>query len=112
MDDELIQGIVERDGVIGLIFFRDFLEGKNCSKNPLECFFNNLTYLIDTYGYKYVAFGSDFYGIPPHRVVYSETKESFDIAGILDYLENRLSKKELEAIAVKNFERLLLNVLD
>ena len=112
IDDEIIQGIVERDGVIGLIFFRDFLEGEKCPKNPLECFFNHVSYLIDTYGYRYVAFGSDFYGIPPHRVVYSETKESFDIAGILDYLEKRLSKKELEAIAVKNFERLLLNALE
>ena len=56
IDDEIIQGIVERDGVIGLIFFRDFLESEKCSKDPLDCFFNHITYLIENYGYKYVAF--------------------------------------------------------
>ena len=107
VSDEVISKIVDRKGVIGLIYFKKFLKTEKCKDNGLECFYEHLRYIIDNYGYEYVAIGSDFYGILPHMTIYSESNEADDVAKVLEYLKERLSKKELEHLAYKNFEEFL-----
>lgn len=111
IDDDVISGIVDRKGVIGIIFFNNFLKTKKCGDGGLECFYEHVRYIIDNYGYEFVSFGSDFYGILPDKCIYAESNEIDDIGKVVEFLQERLSKKELEHMAYKNFERLILQIL-
>ena len=103
---DVIDGIVDRKGVIGIIFHKGMLKNEKCEE-PLECFLLHINYLIDNYGIDYVCFGSDFYGITPEMSIYSKTKEVDDVKAVLNFLSERFSKSDLEKIAYLNFENFL-----
>ena len=58
IDDESIRAITDTDGVIGITLIRDTL------KTPdINGIMESINYLGDSYGWRYVAIGTDFLGI-------------------------------------------------
>ena len=110
LKDDQIKAIAERDGVIGVNAIPSFVDNE---KPTLEKMITHLEYIVDLVGYKHVGFGFDF-------VYYlkgwsEKSVEGFEneskIPELLKKLNETFSKKEVEAIAFKNFERVFERVV-
>ncbi|MCD6189004.1 MAG: dipeptidase [Thermococcus sp.] len=110
LKDDQIKAIAERDGVIGVNAIPSFVDNE---KPTLEKMITHLEYIVDLVGYKHVGFGFDF-------VYYlkgwsEKSVEGFEneskIPELLKKLNETFSKKEAEAIAFKNFERVFERVV-
>jgi membrane dipeptidase len=110
LKDEQIKAIAERDGVIGINAIPSFIDKE---KPTLEKMIEHIVYTVDLTGYKHVGFGFDF-------VYYlkgwsGKSVEDFEneakIPTLIEKLRERLSEKEIEAIAFENFERVFERVI-
>ncbi|MGQ4834233.1 MAG: dipeptidase [Candidatus Asgardarchaeia archaeon] len=110
VSEKVIERVVDRKGVIGIIFHKGMLNNEKC-KDPIDCFILHLNYIVDNYGIDYVCFGSDFYGILPSMSIYSKTTEVEDVKDVLSMLSDYFTKSDLEKIAYLNFERFLKDSL-
>jgi len=104
-DEKVIEGVVDRKGVIGIIFHKGMLKVNDCK--PLDCFLKHMDYIIENYGIDYVAIGSDLYGIMPEDSIYFKSGEVDDVGAVISLLSERYSKTEIEKIAYLNFENFL-----
>jgi membrane dipeptidase len=110
LTDEQLKAIAERDGVIGAVAIPSFVDGE---RPTLEKYVSHIEYMADLVGYRHVGLGFDF-------VYYLEgwsgkSVEGFEnesrIPQLLELLKERFSKKEIEGIAFKNFERVFERVV-
>ncbi|MCD6515656.1 MAG: membrane dipeptidase [Candidatus Odinarchaeota archaeon] len=104
-DEKVIEGVVDRKGVIGIIFHKGMLKVNDCK--PLDCFLKHMDYIIENYGIDHVAIGSDLYGIMPEDSIYFKSGEVDDVGAVISLLSERYSKTEIEKIAYLNFENFL-----
>ena len=110
LKDDQIKAIAERDGVIGVNAIPSFVDNE---KPTLEKMITHLEYIVDLVGYKRVGFGFDFVyylkGWSEKSVEGLENESK--IPELLKKLNETFSKKEVEAIAFKNFERVFERVV-
>lgn len=110
LKDEQIKAIAERDGVIGINAIPSFIDPEAPTLNKM---INHLKYIVDLVGYRYVGFGFDFVyylGNQSGKRVKGFENER-DIPKLIRALEDIFSKKEIEAIVFKNFERVFERVI-
>lgn len=110
LKDDQIKAIAERNGVIGVNAIPSFVDNE---KPTLEKMITHLEYIVDLVGYKHVGFGFDFVyylkGWSEKSVEGLENESK--IPELLKKLNETFSKKEVEAIAFKNFERVFERVV-
>ena len=110
LTDEQIRAIAERDGVIGAVAIPSFVDKE---KPTLDKYLEHIAYMADLAGYRHVGLGFDFvYYLKGWK---GESVEGFEneskIPALLEKLNERFSKKEVEAIAFKNLERVFERVV-
>ncbi|ALV62489.1 membrane dipeptidase [Thermococcus sp. 2319x1] len=110
LKDDQIKAITERDGVIGVTAIPSFVDKENPTMDKMVA---HLEYIEDLAGYKHVGFGFDFVyylkGWSGKSVKGFENESK--IPELLRRLNETFSKRETEAIAFKNFERVFERVV-
>ncbi len=105
LTDEQLKAIAERDGVVGAVAIPSFVDRE---KPTIEKYVEHIAYMVDLIGHEHVGLGFDF-------VYYlrewggGKSVEGFEneskIPELLKLLHERFSKKEVDGITFKNFER-------
>ncbi len=110
LNDEQLKAIAERNGVVGAVAIPSFVDEKDPT---LERYVEHIIYMIDLIGYRSVGLGFDF-------VYYLEGWSGKAVKGLeneagipllLESLGERLSEKEVKAIAYGNFKRVFEEVI-
>ena len=110
LTDDQILAIAERGGVIGAVAIPSFVDRE---RPTLEKYVEHIVYMVELAGYRHVGLGFDFvYYLPgwSGRSVEGFEDES-KIPDLIGTLEERLSEKEVKAIAFENFERVFKRVV-
>ena len=110
LTDDQILAIAERGGVIGAVAIPSFVDRE---RPTLGKYVEHIVYMVELAGYRHVGLGFDFvYYLPgwSGRSVEGFEDES-KIPDLIRTLEERLSEKEVKAIAFKNFERVFKRVV-
>lgn len=112
LTDEMIRGIAEKGGVMGINFFPDFLrDGKNEGirfETGLDAAVAHIRHMIKVGGADCVGLGSDFDGIP----VYCELTDASKMPLLEEKLRaERFTEEEIEKIFYKNVLRVYKAVL-
>lgn len=103
LPDELIYGIAERGGVIGMNYYEAFIRPPSSQQSLVEGLVNHIKHFIQIGGIECVGLGSDFDGIEEHP----ELVDIRSIAKIEKALrEAGFSTSECEKIFYQNVERL------
>jgi len=110
LTDEQIKAIAEGGGVIGAVAIPGFVDKE---KPTLDKYVEHIIYMVDLAGYQHVGLGFDFvYYLKGWK---GEVIEGFEneskIPALLKKLNERFSKREVEAIAFKNFERVFERIV-
>ncbi|BAD86229.1 microsomal dipeptidase homolog [Thermococcus kodakarensis KOD1] len=104
LTDEQLKAIAERDGVVGAVAIPSFVDRE---KPTIEKYVEHIEYMADLIGYEHVGLGFDF--VYYLREWGGKSVEGFEneskIPELLNLLHERFSKKEVEGITFKNFER-------
>ncbi|WP_048058222.1 dipeptidase [Pyrococcus yayanosii] len=110
LTDEQIKAIAERDGVIGAVAIPSFVDKE---RPTLERYVEHIIYMADLAGYKHVGLGFDFvYYLPNWSGKSVEGFESEkDIPKLIALLRDRMSEREVRAIAFENFRRVFEKVV-
>jgi len=110
LTDEQIKAIAERGGVIGAVAIPSFVDRE---RPTLNRYVEHIEYMVDTVGYRHVGFGFDFvYYLPGWNGKYIEGFENESrIPVLLEKLRERLSEKEIKAVAFENFKRVFERVI-
>lgn len=113
LKDEQIKAIAEKRGVIGINAIPSFIDKK---KPTLEKMIKHVEYIADLVGYKHVGFGFDFeYYLRDIVKMDINSLNGFENESKIPHLINKLkenfSKKEVDAIAFKNFKRVFMRAL-
>lgn len=112
LTDEMIRGIAEKGGVMGMNFFPDFLrDGKNegaSLKTGLDAVVAHICHMVRVGGIDCVGLGSDFDGIP----VYCELTDASKMPLLEEKLRaERFTEEEIEKIFYKNVLRVYKEIL-
>ncbi|MDR2655090.1 MAG: membrane dipeptidase [Oscillospiraceae bacterium] len=91
LTDGQIKAIIERGGLIGLNFYRDFVRGENPAEAGLEDLERHIYHILNLGGQDALCMGSDFDGC----VTVAGLKDLRDTAGFYDYMLNRGYDKAL-----------------
>ncbi|MFA4646812.1 dipeptidase [Pyrococcus kukulkanii] len=110
LTDEQIKAIAERDGVIGAVAIPAFVDKE---KPTIEKYVEHIEYMVNLVGYKHVGLGFDFvYYLPGWS---GKSIEGFEneskIPKLVELLNERFSKKEVEGITFENFKRVFERVI-
>ena len=110
LTDEQIKAIAEGNGVIGAVAIPGFVDKE---KPTLDEYVEHIVYIADLAGYQHVGLGFDFvYYLKGWK---GDVIEGFEnegrIPALLERLNERFSKREVEAIAFKNFERVFERIV-
>ncbi|WP_456396384.1 dipeptidase [Thermococcus sp.] len=109
LSDEQIKAIAERDGVVGAVAIPSFVH-KN--EPTLEKYVEHIEYMVELAGHRHVGLGFDFVyyleGWSGKSIRGFENEEK--IPALLELLGERFSKKEVEAITFRNFERVFRKI--
>ncbi|HIH73188.1 MAG TPA: membrane dipeptidase [Thermococcaceae archaeon] len=110
LKDDQIKALAERDGVIGVNAIPSFVDKENPTLDKLVA---HIEYIADLAGYEHVGLGFDFVyylkGWSEKSVKGFENESK--IPELLKRLNETFSKREVEAIAFKNFERVFERVV-
>ncbi|GAB6103073.1 dipeptidase [Thermococcus atlanticus] len=110
LSDEQIKAIAERDGVVGAVAIPSFVH-KN--EPTLEKYVEHIEYMVELAGHRHVGLGFDFVyyleGWSGKSIRGFENEEK--IPALLELLGERFSKKEVEAITFRNFERVFRKII-
>lgn len=107
LSDELIQKIADKNGVIGINFFDQFLK-LNQQKDLPEAISEHLWYMYQLVGEDYLCFGSDFDGIPVH----SDLNDVNSFPKIIQALKQKgFTSRQIDKISYLNAENFLLHYL-
>lgn len=102
--DEQLKAIAERDGVVGAVAIPSFVDKE---RPTIEKYVEHIEYMADLIGHEHVGLGFDF--VYYLREWSGKSVEGFEneskIPELLNLLHERFSKKEVEGITFKNFER-------
>lgn len=102
LTDEEISLIVERGGVIGLFPFTEAV-GPN---NNFDDLYRHLEYIASKWGIDFVGFSSDIYPLPEYLFL-NNAKDVMISKDWNDYLLEKMSRREVEKIMYKNWERVI-----
>ncbi len=104
--DWQIQDIANSGGVIGVVFYPQFLNGTNNA--TIQDVINHIDYIKNLVGIDYVAIGSDFDGIGVTPVGLEDVSK---FPALTEALFNRgYSREDVEKILYKNFKRVFQQV--
>lgn len=112
LTDEMIRGIAEKGGVIGMNYCPSFLRDKKAWGNPMEVSLDDVVlhirHLISVGGIDCVGLGSDFDGTP----ISFEMQDASDMPLLEEKLRReRFTEEEIEKIFYKNVLRVYKEVL-
>ncbi len=109
IDDESIEAIVKTDGVIGVTAITPILRREG--RATIEDIANHIKYIVEVYGDRYVAIGTDFHGL----LGLPEPEEFKDVTAVQQLLKHLASKglgdNTLRRIAYENALRIIENTL-
>ncbi|ADK14277.1 MULTISPECIES: dipeptidase [Clostridium] len=119
LKDDQIKAIGERNGVIGVNSWVDFVDNEHPCAEKLA---DHVDYIVDKIGIDHVGFGFDFGNYLDSRTLKSLQDEEYiktqgiedasKIPNLLNILKRRGYKNdELEKIAFKNMERIVRDIL-
>lgn len=119
LKDDQIKAIGERNGVIGVNSWVDFIDKKSPSAEKLA---NHIDYIVNLIGIDHVGFGFDFGDYIDPRTLSSFQDDKYiktpgiedasKIPNLLDILSRRgYNKGDLEKLAYKNMERIVKDIL-
>jgi membrane dipeptidase len=101
--DEMLKALAERGGVLGVCFYRLFIDEKGATLARLA---DHFMHALDVMGPDHVGIGTDFDGIAEHEVPMIE--DAGRLGALWRELEGRgVSERTLRKIARDNFLRLL-----
>ena len=106
LTDEQLKAIAETNGVAGIIFSVNDLDGNRIPKNngPISSIVKHIRYIADLIGTKHIAFGSDLDG----TIIPSELGDVTGFPALIQLLvEDGFTPDELEGICYKNWFRVL-----
>ncbi|MDE7301529.1 MAG: dipeptidase, partial [Clostridia bacterium] len=104
LTDGQIKKIVDKGGVVGLNFCRDFVGGESAFEN----LYLHLKHIMNVGGEDCAALGSDFDGIP----AYEELSDCTKVQSLLQYFMSRgITPRQIEKLALKNFMRVFEEVV-
>jgi membrane dipeptidase len=106
LTDDQLREIARTGGLVGIVFATGFIreDGKPNANTPLSVLISHIQHAVEVAGIGHVALGSDFDGAPMPRSIRSVNQlpalgKALRAAGF--------TESELEAIAHKNWRRLL-----
>lgn len=101
--DDMLKALSERGGVIGMCFYRRFVDTEHPT---LERLADHFLHALEVMGPDHVGIGSDFDGIPPEE--YTVIDDASAMGLLWEELDGRgVSHSTLKKIARENFLRLL-----
>ncbi|MEQ3506916.1 dipeptidase [Enterococcus cecorum] len=104
LSDELIQKIADKNGLIGINFFDQFLKLKQPTNLP-AAISEHLWYMYQLVGEDSLCFGSDFDGIPVH----ADLNDVNSFPKIIQALKQKgFTSRQIEKISYLNAENFLL----
>jgi membrane dipeptidase len=106
LTDEQLRAIAETNGLVGLIFSVNDLDGeKKPKKNaPIDSIIRHICYIANLIGTEHIAFGSDFDG----TTIPSELRDVAGFPKLIQLLKDAgFTDQELELICWKNWIRVL-----
>lgn len=107
LSDELIQKIADKNGLIGINFFDQFLKLKQPTNLP-AAISEHLWYMYQLVGEDHLCFGSDFDGIPVHP----DLNDVNSFPKIIQSLKQKgFSSRQIEKISYLNTENFILHYL-
>lgn len=107
LSDELIQKIADKNGLIGINFFDQFLKLKQPTNLP-AAISEHLWYMYQLVGEDSLCFGSDFDGIPVH----ADLNDVNSFPKIIQSLKQKgFSSRQIEKISYLNAENFLQHYL-
>lgn len=106
LNDEQIKAIAEKNGVIGINLYKDFI--KENGSATVENVIFHIDHIINLVGEDYVGFGCDFDGIDKSVEGIDTVSDMFKI---YDLLNLSYGKKVAEKIMSENFLRVIKDVL-
>ena len=112
LTDEMIRGIAEKGGVIGINFYPDFLRNQEEQGSPMKVSVTDIArhirHMIKTGGIECVGLGSDFDGITSSF----EMKDASDLPILEESLrKNGFTEEEIEKIFYRNVLRVYKEIL-
>lgn len=121
LSDEQIKAIAEREGLVGLNSFNEFIH-LDRDKQDIHHLVNHLDHMVEVAGIDHVGFGFDFF-----HYLKTDTIDSFvedvnigtkgfetieKIPDLINILETRgYTKEDIEKISYKNYYRIIREVL-
>ena len=107
LSDELIQKIADKNGLIGINFFDQFLKLKQPTNLP-AAISEHLWYMYQLVGEDSLCFGSDFDGIPVH----ADLNDVNSFPKIIQALKQKgFTSRQIEKISYLNAENFLQHYL-
>lgn len=107
LSDELIQKIADKNGLIGINFFDQFLKLKQPTNLP-AAISEHLWYMYQLVGEDHLCFGSDFDGIPVH----ADLNDVNSFPKIIQALKQKgFTSRQIEKISYLNAENFLQHYL-
>ena len=107
LSDELIQKIADKNGLIGINFFDQFLKLKQPTNLP-AAISEHLWYMYQLVGEDHLCFGSDFDGIPVHP----DLNDVNSFPKIIQALKQKgFTSRQIDKISYLNAENFLLHYL-
>lgn len=107
LSDELIQKIADKNGLIGINFFDQFLKLNQQTDLP-AAISEHLWYMYQLVGEDSLCFGSDFDGIPVHP----DLNDVNSFPKIIQALKQKgFTSRQIEKISYQNAENFLLHYL-
>ena len=112
LTDEMIRGIAEKGGVIGINFYPDFLRNQEEQGSPMKVSVTDIArhirHMIKTGGIECVGLGSDFDGITSSF----EMKDASDLPILEESLrKNGFTEEEMKKIFYRNVLRVYKEIL-
>lgn len=122
LTDDQIKAIAEKDGLIGLNTFNEFVH-TNKDKRDILHLANHLDYLVELAGIDHVGFGFDFFDyleedsmesfVEDEKVLSANGIETMaQVPDLIDILYSRgYSREDIEKISYRNFQRIIEKTL-
>ncbi|WP_353095840.1 membrane dipeptidase [Tissierella praeacuta] len=121
LTDDQIKAIGERDGLIGINAFNEFIHREH-NKRTIDYLINHIEHIVDLIGIDHVALGFDFFEYIGSDTSNTFTEDSYvgtsgieDISKgnnlVLKLRERGFSREDIEKIGYKNFLNLMDKVL-
>ncbi len=103
LTDEMMKALARRGGVMGIAFFREFIDARSPSLDRL-C--DHFLHALEVMGPEHVGIGSDFDGVSRHEATIPEDPSA--LGQLLEALDGRgVDERTIRLIAGENFLRLI-----